>query len=172
MIFKVLRTKYGAYEVAPESSSVTATMASVIHFAAVNQREQHRLLADADKIAKKFRTPEKRLWHIKVKAFADSKQWSNLRILADSKNKSPIGYKPFARAVIRGKQNVNEIRRYIDRVQIPEERYDLFCEADMWRPALEEAVKLKDPRRILNVKTLCNDAEIQLLSDQMMGRIA
>ena len=65
-------------------------MASVIHYAAANQREQHRLLADADKIAKKFRIPEKRVWHIKVKAFADSKQWSNLRLLADSK-KSPIG---------------------------------------------------------------------------------
>ena len=49
---QILRTKYGVYEVAPESSSITALMASVIHYAAVNQREQHRLLADADKIAK------------------------------------------------------------------------------------------------------------------------
>ena len=49
---QVLRTKYGVYEVAPESSSITALMANVIHYAAVNQREQHRLLADADKIAK------------------------------------------------------------------------------------------------------------------------
>lgn len=157
---------------APESSSVTATMASVIHYAGVNQREQHRLLADADKIAKKFRIPEKRLWHIKVKAFADSKQWSNLRILADSKSKSPIGYKPFARAVIRGKQNVNEVRRYVDRVQLPEERYDLYCEAELWKPAIDEAAKMKDARRIRNVKTLCHDQDIQLLADQMMGRIA
>ena len=49
---QVLRTKYGVYEVAPESSSITSLMSSVIHYAAVNQREQHRLLADADKIAK------------------------------------------------------------------------------------------------------------------------
>lgn len=88
---QILRTKYGVYEVAQESTSVTALMSSVIHYAAVNQREQHRLLSDADKIAKKFRIPEKRVWHIKVKAFADSKQWSNLRLLADSKSKSPIG---------------------------------------------------------------------------------
>jgi len=87
---ETLRNKYGVYEVAPESSSVTVLMASVIHYAAVNQREQHRLLQDADKIAKKHKIPEKRAWHIKVKAFADSKQWSNLRLLADSK-KSPIG---------------------------------------------------------------------------------
>ena len=146
-------------------------MASVIHYAATNQREQHRLLADADKIAKKFRIPEKRVWHIKVKAFADSQQWSNLRLLADSK-KSPIGYKPFARAVIKGKQTSTEIARYVDRVAIPEEKYDLLCEAAMWKPALEEAAKMRDPRRILNVKSLCQQSDIQLMADQMMGRIA
>lgn len=167
----ILRTKYGVYEVAPDSSSVTVLMASVIHYAAINQREQHRLLADADKIAKKNRIPEKRVWHIKVKAFADSKQWSNLRLLADSK-KSPIGYKPFARAVIKGKQSTTEIARYCDRVQIPEEKYDLLCEAEMWKPALDEATKMRDPRRILNVKTLCNDSDVQLMADQALGRIA
>lgn len=62
--------------------------------------------------------------------------------------------------------------RYIDRVMAPEEKYDLLCEAELWKPALEEATKLKDPRRILNVKSLCNDSDIQLLADQMMGRIA
>jgi vacuolar protein sorting-associated protein 16 len=168
---QVLRTKYGVYEVAPDSTSVTALMASVIHYAAQNQREQHRLLADADKIAKKFRMPEKRSWHIKIKAFADSNQWSNLRLLADSK-KSPVGYKPFARAVIKGKQSVSEIIRYIDRVTFPEERYDLLCEAEQWKAALEEAAKMKDQRRILNVKSLCSDSEIQLLAEEMMGRIA
>lgn len=150
---------------------MTVLMASVIHYAATNQREQHRLLADADKIAKKFRIPEKRAWHIKVKAFADSKQWSNLRLLADSK-KSPIGYKPFARAAIKGKQTTTEIARYVDRVAIPEEKYDLLCQAEMWKPALEEATKLRDPRRILNVKSLCQQSDIQLLADQMLGRIA
>jgi len=169
---EVLRTKYGASEVAPESSSVTATISSVIHFAATNVREQHRLLADADKIGKKFRLPEKRLWHIKVKAFADSEQWSNLRILADSRSKPPIGFKPFARAVIHGKQGNAEILRYIDRITVPEERYDLFCEAELWKKALDEAAKLKDGRRVLNVKTLCNSSEIQLLADQTMAQIA
>jgi len=169
---EVLRTKYSSSEVAPEGSSVTGTISAVIHFAAANIREQHRLLADADKVAKKFRVSEKRLWHIKVKAFADSDQWSNLRLLADSKTKSPIGYKPFARAAIKGKQNVNEVLKYIDRVTVPEEKYDLFCEASLWKNALEEAAKLRDARRILNVKTLCNSAELQMLADQMLARMA
>jgi hypothetical protein len=169
---ELLRTKHGAREVAPETSSVTETIASVIKFAATNVREQHRLLPDADKIAKKYRVPEKRFWHIKVKAFADSGQWSNLRIMSESKAKPPIGFKPFARAAINGKQSSNEILKYIERVSVPEERYDLFCEASLWKRALEEAGKLKDARRVLNVKTLCNSPEIQLMADEMMGRMA
>lgn len=156
----------------PESSSVTATITSVINFAAVNVREQHRLLSDADKIGKKFRIPDKRMWYIKVKAFAESEQWSNLRILADSKAKPPIGYKPFARAAIKGKQGVAEVMKYVDKIQLIEERYDLFCEASLWKKALEEAAKMKDGRRILNVKTLCTSPEIQLLADQTLARIA
>jgi hypothetical protein len=112
------------------------------------------------------------LWHIKVKAFADSNQWSNLRILADSRSKPPIGFKPFARAAIKGKQSAAEVHRYIDRVTVPEERYDLFCEALQWKRALDEAAKMKDARRVLNVKTLCNSPELALLADQIMGRLA
>lgn len=168
---EVIRTKYGSSDVAPEDSSVTGTISALLKFAASNVREQHRLFSDADKIAKKFRVSEKRLWHIKVKAFAESAQWSNLRILADSK-KSPIGYKPLARAAIQGKQSSEEVMRYIDRISIPEEKYDLFCEAGFWKNALDEAGKLRDARRILNVKTMCNSSELQLQADQMMARIA
>jgi Vps16, C-terminal region len=115
---------------------------------------------------------EKRLWQIKVKAFADSDQWSNLRILGDSRSKPPIGYKPFARAAINGKQSSAEILRYIERVTVPEERYDLFCEASQWKKALEEAAKMKDARRIINVKSLCNSSELALQADQILGRLA
>lgn len=169
---EILRTKYGSQEVAPECSSVVATISDIIHFAAINVREQHRLLADAEKIAKKFRVSEKRLWHIKVKAFAETEQWSNLRILADSRTKPPIGFKPFARAVIQGKQSENEILRYIDRISVPDERYDMFCEASLWKNALDEAFKMKDEGRVMNVKTLCNSIDIQLLADEMLGRMA
>jgi hypothetical protein len=168
---EVLRTKYSSHDVAPFGSSVTGTMSALIHFAANNEREQHRLLADADKIAKKFRVPEKRACFIKVKAFAESSQWANLRILADSK-KSPIGYKAFARAAIKGKQPTSETMRYIDRLTTPEEKYDMLCEAKLWKNALDEAVKLRDTRRILNVKSLCNDADVQIRADQMLGRLA
>lgn len=168
---EVVRTKYGTNDVVPETLSVTSLISALLKHAAVNVREQHRLLSDADKIAKKFRVTDKRLWHIKVKAFAESEQWSNLRILADSK-KSIIGYKPFALAAIRGKQSTEEVMRYIERVPVPEEKYDLFCEAGFWKQALDEATRMRDTRRILNVKSLCNSPDLQLQADQMLARLA
>jgi hypothetical protein len=143
-----------------------------LHYAAINEREQHRLLSDADKIAKKFRIPEKMAWHTKVKAFAETNQWKNLRMLADSRTKPPIGFKPFARAAIKGDQSSHDILRYIERVTVPEERFSLFCEAGMWKRALEEAVKLRDEMRIIDVKTRCGSPEIQLQADQMLGKLA
>jgi hypothetical protein len=158
--------------VAPESSSVTATITSVLRYAAINEREQHRLLTDADKIAKKFRVPDKMHWHTKVKAFAETKQWKNLRNLSESRAKPPIGFKPFARAAIKGGQSSSEVLRYVERVSIPEERFSLYCEAGMWKRALEEAAKLRDERRIIDVKTRCGSPEIQLQADQLLGRLA
>jgi hypothetical protein len=158
--------------VAPESSSVTATISSVLEYAAINEREKHRLLTDADKIAKKFRVPDKMVWHTKVQAFARTGQWANLRMLADSRAKPPIGFKPFARAAIRANQNSSEMMRYIDRVSDPEERFGLLCEASMWKPALEEAFKMRDEHRIMNVKASCNNSEYQILADQMLAELA
>ena len=169
---EVLRTKYGSVDVAPSGSSLTDTMVAVMRHAATNKRESHRLLADVDKLAKKFRVPEKRLWHIKVKALAGSEQWPQLRVLGDSKAKPPIGFKPFAMAAITGKQPVTEIMRYIERVTSPEERYDLFCEATLWKRALDEAGKLRDPRRVSNVRSSCNSAEVQRLADELLNRLS
>jgi hypothetical protein len=169
---EVLRNKYSAPEVAPSGASLTATMVAVINHSAVNKRESHRLLGDVDKLAKKFRVPEKRLWHIKVKALAESEQWPKLRTLGDSKTKPPIGFKPFAMAAIKGKQSPAEIMRYIEKVTSPEERYDLFCEADLWKRALDEAGRLRDSRRVANVRSSCNNVDVQRLSDEMLNRLS
>jgi vacuolar protein sorting-associated protein 16 len=134
-------------------------------------REQHRLLHDAEKLSKKFRLSEKRFWHVRVNAFAESDQWSNLRTMVESR-RPPIGYKPFARAAIRANRPQSEILRYIDPVNVPEERYDLLCEASMWKEALSIAEGLRDARRVQNVKSLCNDPSLQLQADTIMGRLA
>jgi vacuolar protein sorting-associated protein 16 len=169
---EVLRTKYGSQQVAPDSSSVIETITSVIYHASRNEREAHRLVVDADKIAKKFKVPEKMLWHTKVNAFSRTEQWNRLQALADSKAKPPIGFKPFARAAIKGKQSNETIARYIERVTVQEERFDLYCEASLWRKALEEAGRLRDERRIIDVKNRCNDPDLQLKADQMLAKLA
>lgn len=112
------------------------------------------------------------VWFTKVKAFAETGQWNNLQMLADSRAKPPIGFKPFARAVIKGHRSSNEKMRYIERVSTPEERFSLFCEALMWKRALEEAFKMRDEIRILDVKSRCNNIELQLLAEQLLAKLA
>jgi hypothetical protein len=169
---EVLRNKYGVPDVAPAGASVTETIVAVINHAAVNKRESHRLFADVEKLAKKFRIPDKRLWYIKVKALSESNQWPQLRKLAESKTKPPIGFKPFAMAAIKGNQGIAEIMAYVERVTLSEERYDLFCEAKQWKRALDEAGKMRDSRRLANVRSSCNSPEVQRLADEMLNRLS
>ena len=168
---KRLRKGYDSPDVAPDSTSVTSTIFSVVRYAGQRPREAHRLFADAERLAKKFRVSEKRLWHVKVRAFAESGQWANLRNLSDSRAKPPIGFKPFALAAIKGQQGVGEVMRYIDRIASTEDRYDLFCEAGLWKRALEEATKLQDGRRIMHVRSSSTSQEVQQLCNELVGRM-
>lgn len=160
-----LRRAYGP-DVTTKTSSVTETIFNVLCYAAVKMRESRKLLAEGEKIAKKFKVPDKRLWHTKIRAFAATDQWTNLRTLSESKTKPPIGFKYFALAVIKKKQSNVEILRYIEKVTDSEERYDLFCEAKYWKRAIEEARKMDDVNRIMNVRTVCNIPEIQQLCEK------
>jgi len=160
-----LRHIYGP-DIAPKTSSVTETIFNVIYHASVNKRETRKLLLEGEKLAKKFKVPEKRLWHVKVRAFAGSSQWGNLHALAESRAKAPIGFKHFAVVVIKGKQSVGEIIRYVDKVTNQEERYDLYCEASLWKRAVDVAINMGDVRRVLHVRSLCNAPEIQRMCDK------
>lgn len=70
--------------------------------------------------------PEKRFWHIKVKALAASGQWEALRQFAAEK-KSPVGYKPFAQACIAHRQPATSTKGYIDRITQLEDKCVLHC---------------------------------------------
>jgi len=163
-----LRRSYGS-EIIPPTSSVTTTIFSVICFASKNMRETHKLLQEAEKLAKRFKVPDKRLWHVKVRAFAASGQWGNLRTLSESRSKPAIAFKYFATAAIQGKQSVGEILRYIDKVTDSDERYDLFCEAKQWKRAVQEAKKVGDVRKVLHVRSVVNDKDIQRICDDFLG---
>ncbi len=159
-----LRRTYGP-DVTTKTTSVTDTIFNVLCYAAVKLRDANKLLSESEKLAKKFKVPEKRLWHTKIRAFAATDQWNSLRYLAESRTKIPISFKYFAMAAIQKQQDMSDILFYIQKVIDGEERYDLFCEVKLWKRALDEAKKLDDVRRVLNVRAICNDPDIQRLCD-------
>lgn len=162
---------------APVTSSVTTSIAAVLSYAAASQdqREKTQLLADAEKLARKARMTPKRLYHIRVKAYADGGHWSALSDLADSRQ-TPIGYKPFIRAAINGYRDINRdeyILSFIQKLGSNEEKFDMLCEALLWKQALKVADKdLKDPRRVKQVKERCGDRVLQVEADEILGRLS
>lgn len=162
---------------APVTSSVTTSIAAVLCYAAASQdqREKTQLLADAEKLARKARMTPKRLYHIRVKAYADNGHWSSLSDLAETRQ-TPIGYKPFIRAAIQGYRNQNReeyILSFIQKLGSNEEKFDMLCEASLWKNALKVADKdLKDIRRVKQVKERCTDKALQLEADEVLGRLS
>eukprot|EP00752_Nemacystus_decipiens_P002885 g2684.t1 len=119
-----------------------------------------QMMAEATALQKRLKVPDKRFWHIKIKALASVGDWEALRKFG-SERKSPIGYKPFALACMRTKQTglfgedaERYITSYIDRIPQAEDRYDLYLENKSWEKAAEAAARLKDPRRIAEVRRL------------------
>lgn len=163
-----LRRAYGS-DVIAKTSSVTDTIFNVLCYAAVKLREANKLLMESEKLAKKFKVPEKRLWHTKIRAFSATDQWQNMRHLAESRAKAPISYKYFALAAIKRKREVSDILWYIQKVTDGEERYDLFCESKLWKRALDEAKRLDDVRRVMHIRSVCNTPDIQQMCDNFVA---
>jgi vacuolar protein sorting-associated protein 16 len=176
-IEETLRAKYGTLDVAPVTSSVTVSISAVLAYAASTQdhREKMQLLADAEKLARKARISPKRLYHIRIKAYADGGHWTTLTDLAETRQ-TPVGYKPFVRAAIngyRGQDRDDYILSFIQRLGSNEERFDMLCEASMWKQALKVAEKdLKDARRVKQLKERCTDKTLQLEVEAALGRLA
>lgn len=174
---ETLRAKYGSPEVAPVSSSVSVTIASIFRYAAasLDQREKNQLVADAEKLARKARMTQKRFWHVKVNAYADGGHWTSLKELAETRQ-IPIGVKPLACAAIKGYHDDNReayVQFFIQKLSSTEEKFEMLCEASLWKQALHVAEKeMKDMRRVKQVKDRCNEKSLQLEADQALGRLA
>jgi len=102
---------------------------------------------------KKFKLPEKVVYHIRVDAFSATGCWSKLTKLSNEK-KSPIGYKPFALACIKYNQPKAEVERYVDRIESKEDKFDLYIDLELWSKAVDAAYRLKDPMRLQEVYQL------------------
>lgn len=122
------------------------------------------------KLVKKFKISEKMVWSIKIQCFSKTGQWALLKLLAAEK-KSPLGYKPFARACIKFKQPVGETERYIDKIVTPEDRFELFVEVQLWKKAIEVAVKMKDPARLEEVGRTCKDSSIERQVQEYLSKM-
>uniref|UniRef100_A0A7S1BW54 Vps16 C-terminal domain-containing protein n=2 Tax=Corethron hystrix TaxID=216773 RepID=A0A7S1BW54_9STRA len=160
-----LRTEvFRSSAVAPEGSSAAATLASIVRHAASMTRpnEVTRINIEAEKFAKRFRLHEKLVWSTKVRALAETGQWEALRALGDARGKNPIGFKPFATAAITGMRPSAEILRYIDRVTIPEERFELLCQAQLWSQAIQVASTMKEEDELIRrIYSTCGSPDVQ-----------
>jgi hypothetical protein len=46
---------------------------------------------------------------------------------------------------------LDEAEKYVDKISIPEEKYEMFVELKLWRKALDVAAKLRDPYKLQEV---------------------
>lgn len=139
--------------------SVSETIYNLIALGATQCAHATALLADAGKIQKRFKVPDRRFLHIKVKAFAASGQWHALQLLAEEK-KPVIGYAPFVRACVKHGRPGSEIERYVGRIASADERTCLYAELNLWRQAAESAICANEKHRLLEIRRACNDAAI------------
>jgi len=100
----------------------------------------------ASNLKEKYNVPPKRYWWIKIRALADSESWEKLEEF--SKQKSPIGYKPFAEVCIK-KKNSEEAIKYIKKIKEPHTRAILFSRIDEWEAAIDVAESAKGERHMI-----------------------
>jgi len=148
--------------------SVSETVHNLLVLCKAHPTERPNLTAEVARVQKQFKVPDKRLWHVKVRALAMSHQWDELRKFANEK-KSPIGYKPFAERCIEQFLPAEEVAYYIDRMASLEERHELYVRTKLWLKALDVAQKLKDPNRLKQIRALCKDGKVERAVDQILA---
>ena len=125
---------------------------------------------ETQKLVKKFRVADKVLWHIKIQAFSRAEQWAQLALLANEK-RSPVGYKPFAAACLAHHQPASEVEKYIDKMALAEERFDMYVDIGSWRKAFEAAKALKDPARLTEVLGACRDMALERQIQETLAKL-
>jgi hypothetical protein len=115
----------------------------------VLQNDQER----ANKLRKDFKVPDKRFWWIKVKALADSNNWSELERFSKSK-KSPIGYEAFADECIE-KNNRFEAKKYIVKC-LAENKVGYFVKIGAWEEAIDAALANRSDEELQMIEQACN----------------
>ena len=158
-----LETAYG------HACFVDTSVSDTIHNLVCLAADNPACLRSAANIQKKFKVPEKRFCHLKVRAMAETGQWEALAALA-AERKPPSGFRPFAEASFKH-GNAAEAERYIARIPQMDERFDCLVRMKMWKPAAELAFKLKDAEKLESVMSLCSDQELKGRIQEMAGHL-
>lgn len=133
-----------------EGLSIIETARALVRLAAQSHEESRWIESEMPKFVKKFKIPEKALYYHKIEAFSELQDWSSLFRFAQEK-KSPVGYRPFALAALKYGASDGEIERYIDKITVLEDKYDLYLKIKVYPKACEVANKLRDPYRLQEV---------------------
>ncbi|OQR84802.1 vacuolar protein sorting-associated protein [Achlya hypogyna] len=153
-------------EKAPHMASyVGLSLSDTIKQLCTDAKRDPKSLQLAAGLAKKFKVPEKRFYHVKIKALAETQQWDTLHKFSQEKKNPPCGFKAFAVACLREGEK-GQAESYAARITQPDEKFETLIHLAMWPAALELAVKLKDPEKLSKVGNTCQSAEIQAQVDQ------
>jgi hypothetical protein len=147
-------------------TSVSDTIYNLVCLATDNQS----YLKNAAKIQKTFKVPEKRYYHLKVKAMAETGQWKHLHEFSQER-KPPIGFRPFAEACLRQKQ-MQEAERYISKISKDEEKYRIYRKVGMWQKAVDIAFKMKDSNKLIEIHGQAKDAAVKSRVEQMLDQLS
>ena len=116
---------------------------------------QHR---KADRVREIFEVPDKRFWHIKVRALSECADWKLLEKFANEMRPPPIGFVPFARACIRRGEKL-EASKYVMRVEDDRLRLELLVEIEFWIEAADLAVRIRDSSTLSSIVTECSKVD-------------
>ena len=121
-------------------------------------------------IVSRLKVSEKRLYHLRIRAFVDCGRWDLLRKLA-SDRRSPIGYVPFAKAAIRGGRDPGDVEFFVDRIDPPEDRFELYMQINSFEKAAQAAFKGKNERQLGEVYRRCQDPALRGRIDDMRANL-
>ena len=151
-------------------TSVSVTIHKLVCLAAkVSNKIRRACLEQANRFQRKFKVTEKRFYHLKVKAMAETQQWKHLHELS-LERKPPIGFKPFATACLRA-GNPLEAERYIAQIPQFEERYDTWRQFEHWQQAANVASEMQDLDKLQQLRIFCPDAALRDQIDQMQQQV-
>lgn len=121
---------------------------------------QHDNEAEAEKFAKKFGVPEKKMWFLKLKVKASQGDWTSVEQMARVKKVPPIGWKPFAMMAVK-KGQLDLAEQFILKVSDVDFQLTMLQYIGKWMKAAEVAMKAKNEDVLREIYQKCESAEVR-----------